>query len=267
VWFELNVKEVKRKYTFLYEIIMMLLGLTVVILLTYEFTNNLSSSQLKALTAANSIIWIAFIMDFFGRLSISNNKKRFIKLNIIDLVSIIPFFSIFRSIKWLMFIKKLKMLKFTKLFTLIVLLKRMKRNINYFVKANNIFQVIWLTVVTIFLGAIGMYFSEGRAFVDSLWWSFVTATTVGYGDISPSTLTGRLIASILMVTGIGLISMLTGSITTLFLNKKTRSTYKGEVIENIKQKLDDFDNLSSEDIDDICKTLKALENVSNSSRR
>ena len=60
-------------------------------------------------------------------------------------------------------------------------------------------------------------------FFDAIWWSFVTTTTVGYGDISPSTNIGRLIAAILMIIGIGLIGSLTSTITTYFINagKKT----------------------------------------------
>jgi len=44
------------------------------------------------------------------------------------------------------------------------------------------------------------------SFSDALWWSFVTTTTVGYGDLSPVSGTGRFIASLLMIVGIGLIS-------------------------------------------------------------
>jgi len=57
---------------------------------------------------------------------------------------------------------------------------------------------------------------------DGIWWAVVTATTVGYGDISPSTLPGRIIAVVLMVVGIGLMSTLAASITTHFVQQKPR---------------------------------------------
>ena len=101
-------------------------------------------------------------------------------------------------------------------------------------------------------GAIGMNLAEGKPLLDSLWWSFVTVTTVGRG---------RIIASILMLIGIGFIGMLTGTISTFFIEKKaSATTFKDTTIENIKIKLDDFNNLSGDDIDDICNVLRSFKN-------
>lgn len=100
-------------------------------------------------------------------------------------------------------------------------------------------------------------------FKDSLWWSFVTTTTVGYGDISPRTGLGRIIATILMLVGIGFLSMLTGTIATFFLGKKEERIvdYKTETIEAISDKIkNDFNNLSEKDLDDMLKVLKTLKN-------
>jgi voltage-gated potassium channel len=52
---------------------------------------------------------------------------------------------------------------------------------------------------------------------DGIWWAIVTATTVGSGDIAPTTLPGRLIAVLLMLVGIGLMSTLAASITSYFV--------------------------------------------------
>ena len=69
---------------------------------------------------------------------------------------------------------------------------------------------------------------EGMTFPDALWWAFVTATTVGYGDISPSSGIGRIIAAVLMLVGIGLLGALTSSITSFFLKEKERESYNSE---------------------------------------
>jgi voltage-gated potassium channel len=54
---------------------------------------------------------------------------------------------------------------------------------------------------------------------DGIWWAIVTASTVGYGDIAPTTLWGRLIAVLLMLVGIGLMSTLAASITSHFVQQ------------------------------------------------
>lgn len=68
---------------------------------------------------------------------------------------------------------------------------------------------------------------------DAVWWSFVTATTVGYGDLSPETAVGRIIASILMLVGIGLIGSLTSAITSFFLKAPTSDACKSEKVEMV----------------------------------
>jgi voltage-gated potassium channel len=56
-------------------------------------------------------------------------------------------------------------------------------------------------------------------FADGVWWAIVTASTVGYGDIAPSTTVGRVIAVLMMLAGVGLISTLAGSITAYFVGQ------------------------------------------------
>jgi voltage-gated potassium channel len=55
---------------------------------------------------------------------------------------------------------------------------------------------------------------------DAIWWSYVTVTTVGYGDKFPVTTEGRIIASILMTAGVGLFGTFTAFVSSWFLAEK-----------------------------------------------
>lgn len=75
------------------------------------------------------------------------------------------------------------------------------------------------TVLLLFLSSLAVLDAERGApgsqvqnFGDAAWWSVVSVTTVGYGDISPVTTEGRIVALVLMFGGIGLIGFITGSL-------------------------------------------------------
>ena len=65
---------------------------------------------------------------------------------------------------------------------------------------------------------------------NAIWWTIVTITTVGYGDFSPTSIPGRILAVLIMFSGIGLISVLTGSISSIFTTKKIM---EGRGLENL----------------------------------
>jgi voltage-gated potassium channel len=86
------------------------------------------------------------------------------------------------------------------------------------VHKDNLHKVGIMIFVLVFLASIMFwYFEERTGFADAVWWSLVTVTTVGYGDISPVSLGGRIVGIILMITGIGLLGILTATIASLFI--------------------------------------------------
>ena len=82
---------------------------------------------------------------------------------------------------------------------------------------------------------------------ESLWWSVQTVTTVGYGDVTPKTLSGRLVAAVLMVSAIALISVLTAAISAGFVARvqaKRGNKANAQIIEalaRIERRLDALD--------------------------
>ena len=237
-----------------------ILAVIVVILIASEMLISIPENILKIFEVIDIIIWIIFCLDYFIRLLISRNKTKFIKKNIIDLLSIMPFNAVFKVLR---IVKFTSLLRFTRLINIfegtriLVLLGKFKYRTNEFLRTNNFNYAIYFVITVIFLGAISMYMVEDIAFSNALWWSFVTATTVGYGDVIPQTLGGRLIAIFLMIIGIGFVGLLTATIATFFLtnSKKEKNTYKNDVINDIKSKLDDFDSLTKEDLREMFRVL------------
>lgn len=89
------------------------------------------------------------------------------------------------------------------------------------IRHEKIFRILLITCIVILLGSAGfVFFERGVKFADALWWSVVTLTTVGYGDISPATLGGRIVGMGIMVIGIGFLGILTAGIATVFLEEK-----------------------------------------------
>lgn len=156
--------------------------------------------------------------DYLLRLILSHDKATFVKSNIFDLIAIIPFNSAFRVFR---FLKISKALRFTKLLKIASVSVRGTSKIKKFLNTNGFKYVLCLSIGIVMVSTFAMMYFEGMIFQDALRWSFVTATTVGYGDLSPSTAAGRVIASLLMLVGIGFIGSLTSSITSFFLDKDT----------------------------------------------
>ena len=143
-------------------------------------------------------------------------------LGIIDLLAIIPsYLSIFFiGAQSLLVLRALRLLRIFRIFKLTHFLSEMRflgGAVRGSLRKISIFMLIVLTVVII-LGSV-MYLIENRqngfnSIPDSIYWAIVTITTVGYGDISPSTPLGKFVASIIMLMGYGIIAVPTGIITT-----------------------------------------------------
>jgi len=97
------------------------------------------------------------------------------------------------------------------------LLKRMF----WMIHREGLFRVLFITGALAVIGSIGFHIFEKKGhFTDALWWAVVTMSTVGYGDISPSTTGGRVVAIGLMVVGIGVIGILTATVASIFVENR-----------------------------------------------
>ena len=80
---------------------------------------------------------------------------------------------------------------------------------------------VLLALLTITLvGMLGIAYFESLSLADSLWWTIVTITTVGYGDIYPASFGGRTIGVLLMLFGIGFLGILTATLASTFIEER-----------------------------------------------
>lgn len=220
----------KSKY---YDISIITLSIVSIIMVILDFSSVINITE-QPFVIFDTVILIIFATDYVGRLAYAEEKKKFFLTNIFDLIAIIPFSSIFSFFRVARVFRIAKISRISRLSRLIGVTGKLSRNLNGFLKTNGFINVLYISVVLILVSATIYSIAENVPFFDSLWWAFVTTTTVGYGDISPSSSLGKIAAILLMFLGIGFIGLLTSTITEFFNgNKDKQESSENELMEKM----------------------------------
>lgn len=208
----------------IYETIMVILAIISILLIILDFGNfiNLNAGYPELL---NNTILVIFAIDYFARFYLAKDKKKYFKDNVFDLLSIIPVTPAFN------FFRIARLARFMQVFRLVRLVG-LTGKLNQLLKTNGLIYVIYTSICLLVISASMYSVSEHVSYGKSLWWAIATATTIGYGDISPHTFIGKLAAILLMFVGIGMVGMLTSSLTNLFLHNHTYDRM-GEVLAKL----------------------------------
>lgn len=193
---------------------------------------------------AEHIIYAVFFVDYVAFFCLAENKRRYVKSHIFELLAILP---IYYSTTWM---RSLRVLYFLRAFVLFARVGRLVSDVRGLLNHNG-FKYVLLTCVGLWLlGAVGYCYFEADfgAFSDALWWSIVTMSTVGYGDISPATLGGRMIAGVLMLFGISFIGILTSTITSYLIEKRTEKPLNEELLHTVLARMEKPEKLSEEEL-------------------
>lgn len=106
-----------------------------------------------------------------------------------------------------------------------------------FMRREALGRLVVVTLCILVVGTAGMIFFE-RGNIDTIgdavWWSFVTVTTVGYGDFFPKTMGGRIIGVVVMIFGIGFLGMFTATIASIFVERKMRQDRGLKALRGLK---------------------------------
>ena len=218
----------------LFDLILLGLILLSVFLVMLETVKGFDLKYHKYLLVLEWIITVFFTIEYLLRITTTNKPRNYIFsfFGIIDLIAILPMylsffvlgtrvFSIIRSLRLLRLFKILNHPKFTgQSIHLVKALNASRGKITVF--------LYFVLISTIIIGSL-MYVVEGEengftSIPTSIYWTIVTLTTVGYGDISPGTPLGQFIASLVMILGYGIIAVPTGIVTAEFAKSNVNNT-------------------------------------------
>ncbi|WP_051943266.1 ion channel [Streptacidiphilus rugosus] len=197
---------------------------------------NLSRDQTIIVWVVGGVIWGIFLLDYWIKLWLAEYRKAFFWDHIFDLaLLVLPMF------------RPLGALRAFGLFALI----------GRAVRRNRILRTASYTggafVMLLLVGSYTEWLAERHApganittLGDSLWWALVTMATVGYGDYVPVTATGRMIASVLMVTGIATLSVVTASVASWLVQLSRREDDKEAAAEERRRQVEEFRTLLRE---------------------
>ena len=193
--------------------------------------------------ACNWISWVALVAHVVTLVAIGGLREG-LRLGWLDLLLVcatIPLVPGFGAARMIRLVRVLRMG-----FAIVVAVRHFRAVLQH----RQFHFVVLVAIAAVGLGGVGIYSVEGgenahiRSIGDGLWWAIVTATTVGYGDISPQTTEGRVIAVGLMLLGIGVIGAFTATVASFFVTQD--DTARGDLDARLTRLESKIDRLLAE---------------------
>lgn len=161
---------------------------------------------------------IIFSIEYVLRIIAATHRVKFIfsLYGIIDLAAILPFYLAMgidlRSVRAFRILRLIRILKLVRYSAAVGRFHRA-----FIIAKDELVLFFFVTIILLYLSAVGIYYFENATQPDqfksvfhSLWWAVATLTTVGYGDIYPVTVGGRIFTFLVLMMGLGIVAVPTG---------------------------------------------------------
>ncbi|MAY54593.1 MAG: voltage-gated potassium channel [Gammaproteobacteria bacterium] len=201
-----------------------------VLCFSLETLPDLDEQFRRFLRYSEILIVAIFTIEYLTRIVLSKKRLRFVFsfYGLVDLLAILPFYLAFAvDLRTLRLVRLLRLVRILKLARYNIALRRFTAAL-YLAKEELIIFTV-ASFMLLYFAAVGIYHFEHvaqpevfRSIFDSLWWSVATLTTVGYGDIYPITLGGRLFTFVVLMVGLGLIAVPTGIVASALSSVRQR---------------------------------------------
>lgn len=220
----------------LFDIVLLWLIIASVVVVVLESIPLFQEPYQEVFNTLELFFTILFTFEYLLRLSISPKPMRYATsyLGVIDLLGIIPFYLALMVAGYHYFVV-FRLLRMLRVFRILRLFRFVHESDQLFqaLRASAYKIVVFISFVftaVILMGTL-MYVVEGpgngyTSIPQSIYWTIVTITTVGYGDITPQTALGKLIASIIMLCGYAIIAVPTGIVTVEMSRRSPQTDHK-----------------------------------------
>jgi len=174
---------------------------------------------------ADWLVWLAFFVETVLLSILVKNKRAYLFGNWMNLVIIIggmPFF-------W-QFAPLVGLLRSFRLVLVVVILVRLSKSVRMLLSRHQLGNTLAVAFITMVLsGVIVSRIDPSIGTVwDGMWWAWVTMSTVGYGDVVPHNLAGRLFGALLILFGVLLLSLLTANLAAFFIGSEVEKVGRDE---------------------------------------
>lgn len=200
--------------------------------LEYAGTDNSREGYLFFLWSERVVAGI-FTIEYLVRWFCSKDRRKYLTspMGLVDLISVAPFYvGFFVPVQYLRLVRTLRILRLFKIYRYNDALKSF---VSSFAMIKSELKIIGVAIlVLVFMSATAEYEFERVAqpemfskYSDALWWSLITLTTVGYGDMFPITMGGRITALVTLALGLGIFGTFLSLIGSAFMS----TMYKGTI--------------------------------------
>lgn len=215
-----------------------LIALAFLVMYSVQVLTRPAGEEARLLWLATWLAWSLFVVDYIARLILATDRRRWFFQHLIDLLVV-----------------ALPLLRPLRVLRLLVLVGALQRAVGDVIRGRILLYTLSGVTLLVYVASLAMLDAERgqpgatiASFGDAVFWSITTVTTVGYGHLYPVTVTGRGIAVVLMMGGIGLVGVVTASLASWIVQRveETDTANQAATAAQIEELRSEIDALSQQ---------------------